>query len=254
MVIPRNNKTFMNTQKIQEMFDKEDMYWWFAARRAMVLHLLKTYVKKGSKLLDAGCGTGLLTKTIDKQYKVTAIDVDPISLKLTKQRKPKATVLYANMEKRLKFPKETFDAVTLLDVLEHIDDEKALSHLYRVMKPKGMLVITVPAYPWLFSYWDILHQHKRRYTYSQLYEVLRKHGFEVIHHSYFNTFLFPFILCVRLLKSLWKQTTTQTDCYELPRKANTLLLKIFQKETLFATTHTIPFGLSVLVIAQKIKK
>ena len=133
----------MDESKIQEMFDKEDDYWWFAARREMVLELLKKYVKRGAPLLDAGCGTGLLTKTVDKKYIVTAIDFSKKSLSLTRKRKPKAKLLWANLEKRLPFPKDSFSGVTLLDVLEHIDDKKSLPNLARVMKTNGIIIITV---------------------------------------------------------------------------------------------------------------
>jgi len=234
------------------MFEKEDTYWWFAARRDMVLTILHTYLKKGASLLDAGCGAGLLTKTVDHLYKVTATDISPLSLQLTRQRKPKARIVLANLEKKLPLPANQFDGAVLLDVLEHIHDTKALPNIQKVLKPNGILIITVPAYPWLFSYWDVLHQHKRRYTRRGLTQVLEKCGFTVIHASYFNTLLFPLILLIRLIKSLLGTLEShQSDCYELPRRANTLLLKIFRKETQLATHMSIPFGLSLLVVCKK---
>lgn len=242
----------MDERKIVEMFDKEDTYWWFVARRSMVLSLLHTYVKRGTPLLDAGCGTGLLTKTIEHLYKVTATDFSETSLKLMRKRHPKARIIQTNLEKKLPFQSQEFTGVTLLDVLEHIDDEKALTQLHRVMKQNGILLITVPAYPWLFSYWDILHQHKRRYTKEQLTEILQRKGFSIVHVSYFNTTLFPFILLVRMLKSIFQRHNESSDCYELPFKANKLLSQLFSLETNFVTTHTLPFGLSLLVVAKKI--
>lgn len=243
----------MNETKIQEMFEKEDAYWWFAARRDMVLTLLRKYVKRGTKLLDAGCGAGLLTKTVDHLYDVTATDISPLSLVLTKRRKPKAKLLIANLEKKLPIPADQFDGAVLLDVLEHIDDTKALPNLHRVLKQHGVLIITVPAYPWLFSYWDILHQHKRRYTRGRLTTLLEHYGFAVVHTSYFNTLLFPLILLIRLVKSSFGMLETQhTDCYELPKTANSLLLSVFRKETQLATRIQIPFGLSLLVVCEKI--
>lgn len=233
------------------MFDKEDTYWWFAARRAMVLTLLRKYLKKGSRILDAGCGTGLLTKTIDHVYKVTATDISDVSLRLMRKRKPRAVILKANLEKKLPFPARSFDGITLLDVLEHIDDHKALKNFSRILKPGGIMIITVPAYPWLFSYWDILHQHKRRYTQGSLIKLLNKHGFSVEHSSYFNTVLFPFILFIRVLKSFFDKKHEHSDCYEMPKPANNLLLQIFRRETDLATRYNIPFGLSLLVIAKK---
>ena len=215
-----------------------------------MLDILKKYVKPGSSLLDAGCGTGLLTKTIDKTYKVTAIDTNDLSLSLTRKRKPRAVILKANIEKRLPFPAHSFGAMTLLDVLEHVDDNKALRQLTRVLKPGGIATFTVPAYPCLFSYWDILHQHKRRYTLGHMKNLLLKYGFSVTHASYFNTMLFPFILLIRLVKTFGQRKQT-TDCYEMPERANTILMKLFRRETRFAVHHTIPFGLSLLVIAKK---
>ena len=243
----------MDESKIEEMFDKEDDYWWFAARREMVLMLLKKYVKKGTRLLDAGCGTGILTKTIENAYKVTAIDVSKKALALARKRKPKAKLLWANLEKRLPFPKDSFTGITLLDVLEHIDDRKSLPNLARVMKPEGVIIITVPAYPWLFSYWDILHQHKRRYTRTHLIQVLKQYGFTIEHSSYFNTLFFPLILFVRIIKSSFDKSHRDSDCFEMPKKTNNFLHAIFKKETFLATKFRIPFGLSLLVVARKKK-
>ncbi len=240
----------MDESKIEEMFDKEDDYWWFVARREMVLDLLKKFVKRDAPLLDAGCGTGLLTKTVDRKYKVTAIDFSKKSLALTRKRKPKAKILWANLEKTLPFPKNSFSGITLLDVLEHVDDIKSLPNLVRVMKPGGVMIITVPAYPWLFSYWDVLHQHKRRYTRTQLVQLLEKYGLIVEHSSYFNTVFFPLILLVRLCKSSFRGQR-DSDCYEMPKKANNLLHVIFRKETWLATKFRIPFGLSLLIVARK---
>jgi ubiquinone/menaquinone biosynthesis C-methylase UbiE len=242
----------MNLTKIQEMFEKEEEYWWFAARREMVLKLLSQYMKPHQSLLDAGCGGGLLTKTVDSLYKVTAIDVDTLSLRLTRSRKPNATVLYANLEKKLPVTPHSFHAVTLLDVLEHVDDQKALSELHRVMRKGGKIFITVPAYPWLFSYWDVLHQHKRRYTRGGLQNLLKEHGFRVVYSSYFNTLFFPLILLLRVIKTIFGiQERSHTDCFEIPPFANSILLKIFRWETQLATRLNIPFGVSLLMIAEK---
>ncbi len=241
----------MDEQKIIEMFDKEDTYWWFVARRNMVMLLLKRYIKKNAPLLDAGCGSGLLTKTVDHLYKVTATDFSKTSLMLTKKRKPKARIIHSNLEKRLPFQKNEFAGVTVLDVLEHVDDEKALTHLHRVMQPNGVIFITVPAYPWLFSYWDILHQHKRRYTAQQLTDILMRKGFVIEHISYFNTILFPIILLIRVLKSFFRLHKGNSDCYELPYKANKFLAKLFSIETTYVTKHSLPFGVSLLAIARK---
>jgi len=241
----------MRQDKIHEMSEKEEAYWWFAARKQMILSLFEKYARPGDELLDAGCGAGLLTYEAGKKYMVTSVDVDSVSIELCKKRKPHAKVIQKNIEQTLPW-KNTFKLVCLTDVLEHVDDEKVMKNIHKVLKNNGVVIATVPAYPWLFSYWDVIHQHKRRYTAKSIQELFESSGFVIHHFSYFNSIFFPIILGIRMIKSLISQRkVVSTDCFDLPRSTNNLLFNIFRMETQFAVSHTIPFGLSILVVAKK---
>jgi len=147
--------------------------------------------------------------------------------------------------------KTNFDLIVLLDVLEHIDDDsKSLTTVRKLMNNKGIILITVPAFQWLWSEHDVIHHHKRRYSKSELREKLDSSGFRIKYISYFNTLLFPFALVERIGQKIF--SPSNPEILELPNnKINFLLEKIFSLETIFMNKISLPFGLSLVAIAEK---
>ena len=139
----------------------------------------------------------------------------------------------------------------LLDVLEHIDDDSgSLSAVRSLMSNNGVILITVPAFQWLWSEHDVVHHHRRRYSKENLKEKLDLCGFKVKYISYFNTLLFPFALAERIKQRIFPPHVTKV--LKLPnRKINYLLEKIFSMEVNFINKISLPFGLSLLVVAEK---
>jgi SAM-dependent methyltransferase len=141
---------------------------------------------------------------------------------------------------------ERFDIITLLDVIEHIDDDLAvLKQAYARLNNEGHVLITVPAYQWLWSSHDVVNHHKRRYTRQQLRTVVTDAGFQVDHVTYFNTLLFPVALLRRVFA---RATDTQRadDFLVPPGPVNAALRGIFRMEQSAIPYITFPFGLSVL--------
>ena len=146
------------------------------------------------------------------------------------------------------FVGQTFDLIALLDVLEHLDDDAAALRALRVrLKPGGWLLITVPAYPFLWSRHDELHHHKRRYVARDLRAVIEAVGLRVHYLSYFNTWLFPLIAAVRLARV----GSGHSGDLSMPNKfANALLTQIFASERLLLGRVAFPFGVSLLALAR----
>lgn len=141
-----------------------------------------------------------------------------------------------------------YDMIVLLDVLEHVEaDEAALTELRRRLRPGGKLVVTVPAYPWLWSRHDETHHHHRRYTAALLGERLTAAGFRVDTMSYFNTLLFPVIALVRLLQGLLDADAAD-DAMPAPW-INRLLVRIFGSERHAIGRLPLPFGVSLAAVA-----
>ncbi len=153
----------------------------------------------------------------------------------------------------LPFADAQYDLLTLLDVIEHIDDDRAaLVESRRVLKPGGTVLIMVPAYTWMWGRQDEIAHHKRRYTRPRLVSLLADSGFEVLRATYFNTLLFPPIAAIRLARRVIGDDAETSD-FELSRPGplNTLLARAFSFEARLLDRVRFPFGVSVLVIARR---
>jgi len=172
-------------------YELETSYWWFVARNKIVLSLLKRFasLSKGDTVLDVGCGTGGFASLLASQYDVLCLDTSPLAIEYCRKLGLNNVFLMPLQD----FPGENHNirAIFFLDVIEHIDDDySVLARAREILSSKGYLVITVPAYRWLWSRHDEIHMHKRRYTRQQLKELLLALNFDVKFISYFNSFLF----------------------------------------------------------------
>lgn len=228
------------------MFETEQTYWWHVAKRRLVT----SFIPKGQKILDIGCGTGAMMLDLTKNGDfVSGVDGSPESLKFSKSRGLKK-VSQADFEKKLSEKNSHFDIVTCLDVLEHIsNDDQLLREFHRILKPGGKVYLTVPAYQALWTYWDVMLGHKRRYRKSNLVAKIEKNGFTVVWSSYFYSFLLPVALVFRILKNTSRRQTS--DFVKLPDIINNALLLLCQLERKVLNVITLPFGLSIIIIAQK---
>src|SRR3989344_1324367 len=186
----------MNEPEYRKMKELEEVYWWHVGRRAIIRAVLKKYLsghkqeKKPALLLDLGCGTGGNACLLKEFGEVIGADNSAMALKIARTADfSKLTLIEKN---RLPFEDNSFDCLTLLDVLEHIEnDNDALSKCRRVLKQDGLLILTVPTYQWLFSGPDEALNHKRRYLMKNLSKQLSGAGFNICFKSYAITFLFP---------------------------------------------------------------
>src|ERR1039457_6357501 len=197
----------MNDCEHQQMYELESFYWWFVARRKLIQDIIAGghQFPEDTTILDIGCGTGLNNELLSQFGRVFGADCSEHALNFSRNRGIENLVL-SNAEE-LNFANETFHLVTALDVLEHVDDDlRALSEIWRVTKPGGLLVITVPAYGFLWSEHDEALHHRRRYTAHALRNKLTNAGFEVDRSTYFISLLFFPILLMRIAQNLGKQS------------------------------------------------
>lgn len=242
----------MRSDLYQEMFEMEGDYWWHLGKRKAVSVLLEKYLPKNKKLslADLGCGTGLMMEELSHFGEVSGIDASEVSLEFCRKRGLKN--LYHSPVTKLPFQDESLDAVTLLDVLEHVEDQKkALDEIHRVLKKEGLVLITVPAYQFLFSYWDKMLGHFRRYNQQDLTKILLNNGFVIKKISYLNFFLFGPAVLLRLTKKALNQKEN-SDFVKLPPLVNGVLKKVYQTESRFLNKISFPFGLSLICMAQKV--
>ena len=231
----------------------EDKHWWFVARRRILQQVIrKLNLPTNAQILEAGCGTGGNLKMLSRYGQVSAMELDEIACQLANQRQV-TQVKRGSLPLNIPFNSEDYDLIVILDVIEHLDDDlSALEALYYKLKPGGYLLVTVPAYMFLWSEHDEINHHKRRYRLKELKQVVRKAGYQVNYGSYFNTILFPLIAIARGLSKLLPKQNQNSNDLKLPSKlVNKILQRIFASERYLINRFILPFGVSVLLLARK---
>lgn len=242
----------MNKKEYQNLYQQETTYWWHVGRRLILKKLLNKYFKfKGGKILDIGCGTGETTKLLSKFGDVFGVDKAKEAVNACKKRGFSNIKLgYAT---ELPYQKNSFSLITMLDLLEHIEnDSKALKESFRTLEPGGFLFITVPAWNFLWGDHDRALQHKRRYTKNELKRKIRKSGFEPKKLSYAISILFSPIVILRTFQNLFiKREVPQTSYIELPQWLNTFFISLLEIEATLLPYINFPLGISIICIAKK---
>ncbi len=237
-------------------YQYEETHWWFLARREILVSMISDLQKRrllaydSPKLLDYGCGTGGLTQTLGMFGDVLGVDGNEEAISYCRKR---GLQNIKQITSTNELQNETFDFVGSFDVLEHVHDDVGLiKEFYRILKPNGLLLLTVPAYQWLWGGEDEVSKHVRRYTKSELRRKMNAAGFETIKASYFNTILFPLIASVRLWNRCFRpKTLSHSDVAETPKPINASLCRIFALESRLLRWVNFPFGVSLIVVGIK---
>ncbi len=239
-------------ETLYSVFDAtEDTHWWFVARRAIVLALLRPLLPPlRPRILDVGCGTGSTLKELQEMGEASGADISEEAVAFCRRRGCRDVRRVP--EAGLPFAEGEFDAVLSLDVLEHIaDDRAALREYLRVARPGGVLLVTVPAYAWLWSVHDDLNRHRRRYLRAPLRSLLFSAGWEVERLSYFCTFLFPPVAAVRLAFRLLRRERPGLE-FKIPGQlVNRACRAVFSSEASWLRRADFPFGSSLLAVCRK---
>ncbi len=233
------------------MFANEDTHWWFVARRRIVKKILDRYLGREApaNILELGCGTGGNLQMLSQYGTLCAMELDDRARHMANSRHV-CPVVKGRLPDDIPFS-QGFDLLCMLDVLEHIDDDLgALQSLRKLCNHNGLVVITVPAYGFLWSAHDVACHHKRRYTKSHLAELVTNAGYKVKYATYFNTLLFPVIAIIRLMNKLTGRNGG-SDARLPPESLNRILTGIFSFERALLPTLSLPVGVSILLLAEK---
>jgi SAM-dependent methyltransferase len=228
----------------------EDRHWWYRGRRRVLEDVIAGLgLPEDARILDAGCGSGRNMVELARHGTVTGIELSETSVRLARERGAGEVVLGSVTE--MPFAEDSFDFAVCLDVIEHLDDDgAALRELRRVIAPGGALLVTVPAYQWLWSGHDEVNHHKRRYTDSTLQAVAERSGWVQARSTHFNALLLPVAIMLRVLDRFSRKTTESSlDLWVPPQPLNWLLERPLRLEaSLIGRGGRIPAGLSLLAV------
>lgn len=228
----------------------EDRHWWYRGRRGVLRAVIEhSPPPAGARILDAGCGSGRNMVELAKYGSVTGIELSPTSASIARERGLGEVVEGSLLQ--MPFADDSFELSVCLDVIEHLaEDVGALAELRRVTAPGGSLLVTVPAYQWLWSSHDELNHHHRRYNRETLLQATKAAGWECVMSTHFNSLLLPVAIALRVLDRFGpKATKSSLDLWIPPAPLNWLLRQPLQLEG-WAIGHgrSIPAGLSLLAV------
>ena len=223
----------------------EHRHWWFSGRREIVARVLERRLAPGASVLDIGCGTGFVLERLASRFDAWGLEPDAgVRSRASTEILPR--ILPGSTDDLSALDGRRFQAVLLLDVIEHVDDDAAaLRAAARALADGGFLLVTVPAHPWLWSEHDVMNAHRRRYTRAVLRQALGNAGLAPLHLTHFNTRLFPLALAHRL-----GRRRDTLEALSVPAGwLNRALRTVFAGEAR-AVERGYPFGLSLLALAR----
>ena len=244
----------------------EDDHWWFASRTRALNAVIEPLLPKTPdfRLLDVGCGAGNMIHHLSKYGQVKGLEIDERPVKVARTERGYDVDLF-DVTSQMPFEDNSFDAVTALDVIEHNEDDMAiLADSYRILKPGGHMIITVPAFMWLWSHNDDINAHIRRYTAKELKQKLTQTGYEVSRVTYNNFFVFPLAVALILLRRSSEsepelashhldEEEYQVEMEPASPAVNTILTGVGKVEAGLIRHMNLPFGTSLIAVGQKSK-
>lgn len=235
------------------MYRVEGSHWWFVGRRrilaSFVQRILRDLDTPTPRILDVGCGTGANLEMLGNFGEAEGVDVSAEALDFCQTRG--LTNVKQGEAERLPYEDRTFDLVTGLDVVEHLDDDVAgLREMRRVLRPGGRALLFVPAFMFLWGVQDDISNHRRRYTRSSLTEVVKQAGLEVEHSTYANITFFTPILLGRLFMRLTGLRPASENNLTVGFM-NGVLGRVLGAEAPLLSHMNFPFGVSIICVARR---
>ena len=238
----------------RRFFELEDWYWWSVGTRAIFHEWLAPLLRvRGARVLDVGCGSGAFAAELRDAASVTGVDLALEAIRLGRRRGLRD--LSVGSAEALPFRDAAFDGVAALDIVEHTDDVRTLAEIARVVRPGGVVLVHVPAFPFLWGEHDEVNHHRRRYRRGELLARLTASGLRVRRISYVNCVLFPAVAAARvgkrLLRRLQAPRPPRPEVYDLPSWLNRTLAGCLALERLALRRLDMPIGVSLLCLADK---
>lgn len=272
----------MQTDEYARLFEHEDSYWWYVGRRRLAIDLLRRFSNFAApQIIDLGCGTGAVlsdlspidntphsTKRAIEQKGLDlksqsrlpgaacssaaapiGIDASRLALKFCKQRN--LSLLIQGDAAQLPIQSSVAQAVIALDIFEHVkDDRAAVREVARILSSGGILVLSVPAFQWLWGPHDVSLMHFRRYRAKEIETLLNESGLVVEKVSYGVFILFPAVVAVRMFERM-KRGDPRVSLPSVPPWLNRFLIWIQRVESKWIARIRLPWGSSVVAVARK---
>jgi SAM-dependent methyltransferase len=238
------------------LFQVEERHWWYVGRRRIIHSLVekicKTLNNPNPRILDVGCGTGANLKMLAAHGQAEGVDISQQAVDFCRERGLESVKLGAAED--LPYENDSFDLVTALDVIEHLDDDVAgLREMRRVLRPDGRLLLFVPAFMFLWGLQDDVSNHRRRYTLPSLLKAVEAAGFSVEWSSYANISFFLPVLVVRSVMR-WLGLRADTEYGINISLMNGPFSRLFAAERFVLKGGKLPFGVSAVCIARRSAK
>lgn len=239
----------MKPSEFEKMRSLEQTHWWFEGRRWLLRGLVKRVGFYEGMILDAGCGTGFAAQQLEAIGTVVGMDISREAFSV--RERCGSWWCVARIE-NAPFRDECFDLVVALDLLEHLDDDlEALREVHRMCKPGGRLFLTVPAYQWLWGPHDEALGHRRRYSAAGIACAVTGAGFEIDYLSFTISAVFLPAMVFRLFRSKRRFRSLHSDLFALPKPVNLILSGLMRVETWLSWRFSLPFGLTIFVLAHR---
>jgi SAM-dependent methyltransferase len=245
----------MEERELRALLEADEYHWWYRGRRRIIrAELDRLPLRAGARVLDAGCGSGRTLQDLRAYGEVAGIELSELAAGHARERKL-GEVQVGRVES-LPWEDDAFDLVTCLDVLEHTEDDRlALRELRRVTKRGGWLVLTVPAYPSLWSTHDVVNHHYRRYTRRTLRRAATDAAWRVDRLTSFNSLLLPAAAAVRVSQR-YRLRDDNEHVSELrvgPHWLNGVLERPLRLEAaMLRRGYTLHAGLSLLAVLENV--
>jgi SAM-dependent methyltransferase len=241
----------MKPEEYRKMAGVEDTMWYYRALHRHVARSLAREAPVAARVLDAGCGTGGLLRHLHSAqpgWSLTGLDFSPLACELARERTGMEIV--QGSIAALPLPDAGFDAVVSCDVICQVaDPAQALREFHRVLRPGGTVVLTMPAYQWMYSYHDREVGNLRRYTRGEVAALLGAAGFTTVTNTYWNTLPFPLAV---LRRKVFPPRDPASDVSRFPPLLETLFNDLMAVEHGWLSRGgRLPFGNSVLTVARK---
>ncbi len=243
----------MDPNAYTEMAETESRHWWFVARRKIISAQIASFgLGPEARIFEVGCGTGGNLRMLKAFGSVSAMEMNADAISIARSKADNSVEIRQGFcPENIPFGGEKFDLICMFDVLEHVEqDEETLEVLRGFLAPGGRLLLTVPAYQWLWGAHDQFLHHKRRYSRKELVSKIRQAGLELERVSFFNTLLFPLAALVRIKERFWNGGAAHGKDIPVPF-VNSLLEAVFSFERHLLSWVNFPFGVSLMTVARR---
>jgi SAM-dependent methyltransferase len=242
----------MERSVYREMAELDQRHWWYKARREVLADLIRREAMPpaNARILEIGCGTGHNLEMLGQFGTIDALELDEEARAIAKKRLGRP-VMSAPLPELAGVPDRYYDLIAALDVIEHIDDDRAaVAAIAGKLRSGGKFVMTVPAHQWMWSAHDVVNHHKRRYSKDGLRRLIDGSPLRLDRIGYFNSLLFPLAVAERLASKLRGKDNADVKLPSAP--LNALLERVFAAERHFVGRLPLPPGLSLFAVASAI--